>query len=57
MRTQEAIAISACSSETHVTESKRAGFRAHLVRPITRELLEAALLQVAAEVVQARKIR
>ena len=31
MRPQEAIAI----SETHVTESKGASFRAHLVKPIT----------------------
>jgi CheY-like chemotaxis protein len=46
-RPQQAIAISGWGSETDVAKSKSAGFRAHLVKPIAPQVLDAALVQAA----------
>jgi CheY-like chemotaxis protein len=48
-RPQQAIAISG-GNEADVAKSKSAGFRAHLVKPIAPQVLEAALIQ-ASEVI------
>jgi CheY-like chemotaxis protein len=53
-RPTQAIAISAWGGETLVAESERAGFLMHIVKPISPEVLEVALLQ-AAKVVYAKK--
>jgi two-component system CheB/CheR fusion protein len=46
-RPKQAIAISAWGGETDVAESKRAGFLAHLVKPIAAQVLEELLVQSA----------
>jgi len=46
-RPQQAVAVSGWGSDMDVAKSKSAGFRTHLVKPITPQVLEAVLAQVA----------
>jgi CheY-like chemotaxis protein len=44
---QRAIALSGWGSEEDVAESQRAGYQAHLVKPLKPEILKAALAEAA----------